>query len=136
MLSSLLEVSSPSREATVLTLTLHESMALSLRRPSMLVYGSWMDKHINLLSSIDSPLLYDRRLVSWVRLQIIGEDGSRALKLNDDDCEDIDISDPQTQFILQGCIQRLVDWRNSIEPDVRTSKSPRPCEKAPELNIQ
>ncbi|EXL91986.1 hypothetical protein NOF04DRAFT_16331 [Fusarium oxysporum II5] len=96
-------------------------IAMSFRRPSTLYYGPWVQECINILDSPASTHLGDRRLAAWIRLQRLAEESLAIARVgSDENSSRFNHSDPRTRFILQGCLERVKDWRQNLPEEVMT----------------
>ncbi|CAM1504905.1 Fc.00g024960.m01.CDS01 [Cosmosporella sp. VM-42] len=93
-------------------------LAMSLRRQSMLPYGSWVDQCTEILERAPVSHLNDRRLLSWVGLQKLAQDGFAVLGLDQESPENVHLCDSRTQYIINGCVDRLGKWRQSVSDNV------------------
>ncbi|KAF2867627.1 hypothetical protein BDV95DRAFT_502118 [Massariosphaeria phaeospora] len=101
---------------TILVLyTMTAGFAMRLRRPSILNYNSWMEEALSLLQK--SPLLDDRRVVAWVKLQRIADEANTAFGF-DDASTSFSLSELRLQVILRIFERRMQDWKRSIPPEV------------------
>ncbi|KAL9621646.1 MAG: hypothetical protein Q9160_003898 [Pyrenula sp. 1 TL-2023] len=112
LLFPLLQVSAPGTSRDHSEIDDNNSMASSLRRPTMLPYGPWVDDCINVLESQTFMHLNDRRLIAWTHLQRLAEESFAVAGL--DQRSSIDLSDTRTRFVLQGCVERVTNWRQTI----------------------
>ncbi|EWZ36383.1 hypothetical protein FOZG_10394 [Fusarium oxysporum Fo47] len=96
-------------------------IAMSFRRPSTLYYGPWVQECINILDSPASTHLGDRRLAAWIRLQRLAEESLAIARVgSDENSSRFNHSDPRTRFILQGCLERVKDWRQNLPEEIMT----------------
>lgn len=102
--------------------------AMRLRRPNILLYNSWMEECLTLLQK--SPLIDDKRVVAWLRLQRIADEANTAFGF-DDASTSFSLSELRLQVILRIFERRMQDWKKSIPKDVMTCKS-RPAIPASE----
>ncbi|ORY13158.1 hypothetical protein BCR34DRAFT_481476 [Clohesyomyces aquaticus] len=91
--------------------------AMRLRRPSILIYNSWMEECMSLMQQ--SPLLDDRRVVAWVKLQRIADEAMTAFGF-DDASTSFSLSELRLQVILRVFERRMQDWQKSIPSEVMT----------------
>ncbi|KAF2470167.1 uncharacterized protein BDR25DRAFT_226806 [Lindgomyces ingoldianus] len=103
---------------TILILyVLTAGFAMRLRRPNILLYNSWMEECLSLLQK--SPILDDRRLVAWLKLQRIADEAMTAFGF-DDASTSFSLSELRLQVILRIFERRMQDWKKSIPPEVMT----------------
>lgn len=95
------------------------SFALRMRRPNILLYNSWMEESLSLLNK--SPILTDRRVVAWLKLQRIADEAMTAFGF-DDASTSFSLSELRMQVILRAFERRMEDWRRSIPRDVMNCK--------------
>lgn len=78
----------------------------------MLRYGPWVEDCINILELQTFMHLNDRRLVAWTNLQRLAEESFEVVGL--DQRSPINLSDARKRFVLQGCVGRVTNWRQTI----------------------
>ncbi|KAF2269952.1 hypothetical protein CC78DRAFT_529111 [Lojkania enalia] len=101
---------------TILTLyILTAGFSMRLRRPNMLLYNSWMEECLALLQK--SPLIDDKRLVAWLKLQRIADEANTASGF-DDASTSFSLSELRLQVILRVFERRMLDWQKSIPQEV------------------
>lgn len=91
--------------------------AMRLRRPNILLFNAWMEECQNLLQK--SPILEDKRLLAWLRLQRIADDAYTAFGF-DDASTSFTLSELRLQAILRIFERRMQDWKKSVPDDVMT----------------
>ncbi|KAK7408438.1 hypothetical protein QQX98_009365 [Neonectria punicea] len=92
------------------------SIALSFRRPSVLRYGPWVERCIKTIEMAPFLHLNDSRLLAWVKLQRLAEEGLAMVGF--DEASSVDFSDARTRFILKHCGDSVTRWRQSIAEDI------------------
>ncbi|KAF2740215.1 hypothetical protein EJ04DRAFT_456105 [Polyplosphaeria fusca] len=101
---------------TILVLyILTAGFAMRLRRPNILLYNSWMDECASLLQK--SPILDDKRVNAWLKLQRIADEANTAFGF-DDASTSFSLSELRLQVILRMFERKMQDWKKSIPPDV------------------
>jgi hypothetical protein len=93
---------------------------MRLRRPNVLPYNSWMEECLSLLQK--SPLLDDRRVVVWLKLQRIADEANTAFGF-DDASTSFSLSELRLQVILRIFERRMEDWKNSVPAEVMSGES-------------
>jgi len=78
-----------------------------------------MEESLSLLQK--SPLLDDKRVVAWIKLQRIIDEGMSAFGF-DDASTSFRLSELRLQVILRIFERRMEDWLKSCPPEVLTSK--------------
>jgi hypothetical protein len=91
---------------------------MRLRRPNILVYNSWMEECLTMLQK--SPIIDDRRVVAWLKLQRIADEANTAFGF-DDASTSFSLSELRLQVILRSFERRMRDWEKSIPKEVITS---------------
>lgn len=87
---------------------------MSLRRPNMLRYSSWLDECAETFANMPHATSYDKIMVAWVRLLKITEEIHTTLSL--DDLGNVaNLSDKRVQLMVHGFDKSLDGWRKSIE---------------------
>ncbi|KAF2122817.1 hypothetical protein BDV96DRAFT_8152 [Lophiotrema nucula] len=89
--------------------------AMRLRRPNILLYNSWMEECLSLLQK--SPLLDDRRVVAWLKLQRIADEANTAFGF-DDASTSFSLSELRLQVILRMFERKMQDWKKSLPQEV------------------
>ncbi|KAF2095498.1 hypothetical protein NA57DRAFT_79221 [Rhizodiscina lignyota] len=84
------------------------SMALALRRPSMLKFSDWMEYCIDRLQT--SELTSDRTLAAWAILQHIAEESATVLGF-DRTRSPLDLRETTTQASLKAFEKQLIAWK-------------------------
>ncbi|KAF2185739.1 hypothetical protein K469DRAFT_726537 [Zopfia rhizophila CBS 207.26] len=101
---------------TILVLyILTAGFAMRLRRPNILLYNSWMEECLSLLQK--SPILDDRRIVAWLKLQRIADEAMTAFGF-DDASTSFSLSELRLQVILRIFERRMQDWKKSVPQEV------------------
>lgn len=101
---------------TILVLyTLTAGFAMRLRRPNILSYNSWMEECLALLQK--SPIVDDKRVVAWVKLQRVADEANTAFGF-DDASTSFSLSELRLQVILRIFERRMEDWKKSIPQEV------------------
>ncbi|KAF2005592.1 hypothetical protein P154DRAFT_313596 [Amniculicola lignicola CBS 123094] len=93
--------------------------SMRLRRPNVLPYNSWMEECLSLLQK--SPLLDDRRVVAWLKLQRIADEANTAFGF-DDASTSFSLSGLRLQVILRIFERRMEDWKNSVPAEVMSAQ--------------
>lgn len=78
-----------------------------------------MEESLSLLQK--SPLLDDKRVVVWLKLQRILDEGMSAFGF-DDASTSFSLSELRIQVILRVFERRMQDWMKLVPPDVMTRK--------------
>jgi hypothetical protein len=103
---------------TILALyTLTAGFSMRLRRPSILLFNSWMEECQVLLQK--SRTLEDRRIVACLKLQRIADEAYSAFGL-DDASTSFTLSELRLRATLRIFDRRMQDWRKSIPAEVMT----------------
>ncbi|KAF2196434.1 hypothetical protein GQ43DRAFT_257265 [Delitschia confertaspora ATCC 74209] len=89
--------------------------ATRLRRPNILLYNSWMEECHRLLTK--SPRLDDKRVIAWLNLQKIADEGMSAFGF-DDASTSFSLSELRLQVILRVFERRMEEWKKSTPPEV------------------
>ncbi|KAH8820705.1 hypothetical protein F5884DRAFT_647203, partial [Xylogone sp. PMI_703] len=92
-------------------------VALSMRRPNMLRFNSWMNDCVHFLEKLSNITIFDKRLIAWVRLQNIAEEFASSLSLEDPG-EGYRPLDSRMQLSVKAFERRLKSWKNHLDPDV------------------
>ncbi|KAF5703228.1 hypothetical protein FMUND_13104 [Fusarium mundagurra] len=95
-------------------------IAMSFRRPSTLHYGPWVQECMNILDSPASTHIGDRCLVAWIRLQRLAEESLGIARIGSDENAGSNHSDQRARLILQGCLERVKDWRRNLPEEAMT----------------
>jgi len=98
---------------------------MRLRRPSLLSFNSWMEECLTLLQK--SPILDDRRVVAWAKLQRIADEANTAFGF-DDASTSFSLSELRLQVILRIFERKMEDWRKSIPAETMS------CRLSPSLD--
>ncbi|CAI6332639.1 unnamed protein product [Periconia digitata] len=91
--------------------------SIRFRRPYILIYNSWMEECLHILSK--SPSFEDRKTVAWLRLQRIADEAYVAFGF-DDASTSFTLSEIRLQTILKIFERRMQDWKKSVPEDVWT----------------
>jgi hypothetical protein len=103
---------------TILALyTLTAGFSMRLRRPSILLFNSWMEECQVLLQK--SHTLEDRRIVACLKLQRIADEAYSAFGL-DDASTSFTLSELRLRATLRIFDRRMQDWRKSIPAEIMT----------------
>ncbi|KAF2643938.1 hypothetical protein P280DRAFT_466659 [Massarina eburnea CBS 473.64] len=103
---------------TILALyTMTAGLGVRLRRPNILLFNSWMEECQVILSQ--SPLLHDKRIVAWLRLQRIADEAYTAFGF-DDASTSFTLSELRLQAILKMFEKRMREWKQSVPDEVWT----------------
>lgn len=78
------------------------------------------------MSAVQSPGTGDAMLVAWVRLQRIAEESLAVVGMG----SQVDVSDVRTQFIIQKCINQVLDWKQST-PQLHVNSKMLLCPTSP-----
>ena len=78
-----------------------------------------MEECLSLLQK--SPLLDDRRVVAWLKLQRIADEANTAFGF-DDASTSFSLSELRLQVILRMFERKMQDWKKSVPPEVISSK--------------
>lgn len=95
------------------------SFAMRLRRPSILTFNAWMEECVALLEK--SPILEDRRIIAWLKLQRISDEANTAFGF-DDASTSFSLSELRLQAILKIFDRKMQDWKKSIPTEVLTGR--------------
>ena len=115
MLSTLLKVSN-SCQAFFVFATNDASVALSLRRPSMLTFSPLIGACISFLKRSPWASRSDLQLASWAEMQHIADECASAFSLENASLHEM--SDPRLQLTLKGFETRLEDWWKALDPEL------------------
>ena len=96
-------------------------VAISMRRPNMLRFNSWMNDCVLFLEDFPNVTMFDKRLVARVRLMNIAEEFASSLSLDDPDNKSI-VLDSRTLRTMQAFERRLKSWKDSLDLDVMNGK--------------
>ena len=89
------------------------SVALGLRKPSMLRFSKWMGECVEIIEQSPFATIYDKRLVASLKLQRILDDWS-----SDDPSLSLSLDDSRLQATLMGFEVHLEEWKKELHPDV------------------
>lgn len=89
------------------------SIAMSLRRPTMIRYSNYIGESIKLLETSPEARPSDRMLIEMAKLQKIGEDVFLTFEF-EDPAANISITEPRIQLSLRSFIQRLEEWKANV----------------------
>lgn len=96
---------------------------MSLRRPSMLRFSSWVTDCVETLAPSFLSLPTDKMFCHWVRLQIISEDIYTSFSF-DDQSNLAKLSETPVQFMLRSFEKRLEIWKRDITQEIHCSICP------------
>ena len=88
---------------------------MSMRRPAMLRYNSWVGECVDFLEASPNAAASDKILIGWVRLLIIAEEFSTSLSF-DDPANMPNLSEPRVQLMVKSFEKRLEIWKGSLGP--------------------
>ncbi|VUC31012.1 unnamed protein product [Clonostachys rosea] len=95
---------------------LSSSIAMSLRRPNIMPYNSWVQDCLTVLINATATHIGDRRLVAWIHLQQLAEE---TLAMAGIDGNSLGRStDPRTVLILKSGLERTKAWRQKLPDDI------------------
>lgn len=90
------------------------SVSMSLRRPNMLRYSSWIQECLETITSNPKISKLDRLLIYWVKLLKISEDIGTAFRF-DDPGNMPDLSEARAQIMMGGFEKKLEDWKKESD---------------------
>lgn len=88
-------------------------VSMTLRRPNILPFSSWMAECVSFLETSPDALPTDVRLTSWVRLRRIMEECSTSFAL-DDPSATVSLDDTRIQLMLKGFEKVLRIWKDTL----------------------
>ncbi len=92
-------------------------MSMSLRRPNLLRWTSYMADCVEFLETSPEAVESDKAYCQWIRIQHIAEDVGIQLSL--DDCSlNPGISDPKVQYTLKTFERQLAEWRAQLPKEL------------------
>jgi hypothetical protein len=94
------------------------SVSLSVRRPNMLRFNTWMSDCVEFLKASPNATMFDKNLVARVNLQNIAEDISTFLSI-EDPSKKATFLDSRTQLTIRAFEKRLTSWKDNLDPDVK-----------------
>ena len=93
-------------------------MALSVRRPNMLRYNSWIGQCQDVLASSPFGLPLDKSIVGWVKLLHISEEIATSFSF-DDPGNMVGLSESRAPLMLKGFEKRLEIWKKGFDSEGR-----------------
>ncbi|KAF2816838.1 uncharacterized protein BDZ99DRAFT_492786 [Mytilinidion resinicola] len=90
-------------------------LSMRLRRPNILVFNSWMAECMSLLET--SPILADKQICAWVRLQRIADEATTAFGF-DDASTSFGLTELRMQVVLREFERKMDAWMRTTPPDV------------------
>ena len=103
-----------SRRTLLATYWCCSSVSMSLRRPNIFRFTSYMEECIAVLETSEDALPSDRMLARWCKVQRIAEEIGVAFAF-DDPGANVSIQDPRVQFALRGFRRQLEHFCNDAE---------------------
>lgn len=97
---------------------------MGLRRPNLILWGSYTDKCLNEIGYTQESLPSDKALCEWIRLQRVTEDAERQLVK--DGISVLGISDLKVQNWLKGFESNIEDWDTQKSSHANSCKSFKP----------
>jgi hypothetical protein len=89
---------------------------MSMRRPNMLRYNSWIDECLEVLANHTNAYPLDKILVGWVKLLKITEEIHTTLSFEDLG-NIVCLSETRVKLMVNGFEKALETWRKNVEPD-------------------
>ncbi|KAF4630825.1 hypothetical protein G7Y89_g7311 [Cudoniella acicularis] len=90
------------------------SVSMSMRRPNMIRYNSWVHECVAYLDANGNPDCYDNILVNWITLLQICEEIITSFSL-DDPSNTVNLAESHVQLMLGGFEKKLLAWREKAE---------------------
>lgn len=90
------------------------SVSMSMRRPNMLRYSSWLRECLDTITSNPEISELDQSLVGWVKLLKITEDIGTSFRF-DDPGNMPDLSEARAQIMVGGFEKELEDWKKEFD---------------------
>ncbi|OCK80575.1 hypothetical protein K432DRAFT_434659 [Lepidopterella palustris CBS 459.81] len=90
-------------------------LAMRLRRPNILLFNSWMGECLTLLDK--SPIMLDKRMAAWVKLQRIVDETTLSFGF-DDASTSFSLTELRMQVILRQFERQMDDWKRSLSPGI------------------
>ena len=86
---------------------------MSMRRPPMLRYNSWVGDCLKYLEAAPNAAPSDKLLIGWVKLLNIAEEVASSLSF-DDPRNMPSLSEPRVQLMLKSFEKQLETWKDGL----------------------
>lgn len=96
--------------------------SMSLRRPNLIRWTSYMQECVEVLESSPAASKYDALFCQYVRLQNICEEISVAFQMDDPSATAISISDPKVSYQLDVYEKKFEHWKHNLAPEFAQNK--------------
>ncbi len=106
-----------SRRTILACYFLCSSVSISLRRPNMLRFSSWMADCMEYLEASPDAAPTDKLLMAWIRFERIMEECANSFSFDDPSAAP-SLMEPRTQLMLKGFEKQLETWKTSIAPSI------------------
>ena len=94
-----------------------QSVSVSLHRPNMLRYSSWMTECVGFLETCPDAGPTDKALVAWVQLQQLSEELALSFRMDEPSAR-VNLAETKAQLSLKAFRRKLEEWKNNISPSV------------------
>lgn len=100
---------------------------MSMRRPAMLRYNSWVNECLEFLDAAPDAVTSDKLLIGWVKLLSIAEEVSTSLSF-DDPGNMPSLAEPRVQHMLKSFEKRLDSWKAGLDSSGINGEENQPLE--------
>ncbi|PSK60329.1 hypothetical protein B9Z65_479 [Elsinoe australis] len=97
------------------------AIAMSLRRPNLIRWSTYMQECIDFLETSPDALPSDRLFVEYVRLQKTCEDICVSFQMDDASATTISISDPKVSYTLDVYEHKLKEWHSKLPEEYKSN---------------
>ncbi|KAH8679662.1 hypothetical protein BGZ60DRAFT_481025 [Tricladium varicosporioides] len=102
------------RRTFIVCYIISTAVSMSMRRPNMIRYNSWVHECIAFLDANGKPECMDNLLIGWVTLLQIGEEITTSFSF-DDPANTVNLAENHVQLMLVGFERKLQAWRDKVE---------------------
>ncbi|EWC43623.1 hypothetical protein DRE_01510 [Drechslerella stenobrocha 248] len=108
-----------SRRAFLTCYWMCSNLAMSLRRPNLLRYTSYIGDCVEFIERSPQSTVNDKIICQWVKLQRITEEVGIAFGYEDAVAK-VNLAETRIQFALNGFERQLEEWEKNLPPECET----------------